>query len=152
MKLAFSARISAARSSSHSPRSLSSSESFSLIFRLYLERRRILCGNCVLPRSGFETRQWFLGLWWDQCRKCLPKDFIRTSVSDPDPVGSISLARIRFRKRWSGSGYQKKIVINSHPNPESRTGSGSINPEADPRIRIRIKMIRIRNTDKNTRK
>ena len=34
---------------------------------------------------------------------------LKNSVSDPDPVGSVSLARIRirFRKRWSGSGYQK---------------------------------------------
>ena len=42
------------------------------------------------------------------------RDF--SSVPDPDPVGSVSLARIRirFRKRWSGSGHQKKIVINSH--------------------------------------
>ena len=32
--------------------------------------------------------------------------------------GSVSFVRIRIRirKRWSGSGYQKKIVINSHTN------------------------------------
>ena len=42
----------------------------------------------------------------------------KNSVSDPDPVGSVSFGRIRihFRQRWSGSGYQKKIVINSLTN------------------------------------
>ena len=62
---------------------------------------------------------------------------VRSSVSDPDPVGSGSLARIRF-KPYTGKIKKKKIGICSI--------LGRIRVRLWIRVRIRIKMIRIRNT------